>query len=246
MASGEAAVQMWMQMWKRAPVVSSLRIVFLSMGLAGVAATTARGEPLDLRDPRPRAITVRFENSPADAPDRLADTFTAEIPARFEPDPATGYVRARITGYDVEHGYFQDQPLRPGSFSDYVWTFDPQSGDVVSASLSGTFVRRFDLGVVVKEVDTHFEATLSTMREAGFESARRLFGQLMFPLCEQPARDCRMVRAARYNPRTGYVNAVGFLGASALGVSVRTFASIGEAIFSEQAAPRAAGLADAR
>ena len=54
-----------------------------------------------------------------------------------------------------------------------------------------------------------------------------------------------MVPAMRYDERTGYVNAVGWLGARALGFSARNFASIGEAIFSEIPA-EAAGFAATR
>jgi hypothetical protein len=233
MASGEAGgCCMWL-------AVSAL----ISIGL--LAAGAADGEPMNLLDARARTVAVRFENSPADAPDRLATTYTVDIPARFEADPESGQVRVRVAGSDVERDYFSRQPLRAGSFSDYVWTFDPRTGHVVSASLRGVLVRRFDLGLFEKEIDTPFEATLSTRGRAGFETARRVFGQLLFPLCERASRHCTLVEPVRYDARTGYVNAVGWIGGRALGISARTFASIGEAVFSEQPA-RAAGLASAR
>lgn len=210
---------------------------------AAVASPTASADPLDLRDPRPRAITVRFENSPGDAPAQLATSYTVEIPARFDTDAATGHRVVRVAGADVERSYFHRQRLQPGSFSDYVWTFDPETGDVVSASLSGVFIRRLELGPLHKEVDTHFEARLTTLRDAGFEEGRHVFGQLVFPLCEEPAAGCTFVPRTRLDARTGYVNAVGSIGAHVLGVSARTFASIGEAIFSEA---EAADYANAR
>jgi hypothetical protein len=218
------------------------------LGASAIAfgALAAGAEPLDLADPRARAITVRFENSPADAPDRLGATYTLDIPARFETDPATGLRVVRVAGADVERGYFHRQRLQPGSFSDYVWTFDPDTGHVVSASLSGVFVRRLALGPLHKEVDTRFEANLTTLREAGFEVGRRVLGQLVFPLCEQPAAGCTFVSPARLDARTGYVNAVGSIGATVLGVSAKTFASIGEAIFSEAPRAEAEDYADAR
>jgi hypothetical protein len=218
----------------------------VSIGMMGVllAAGVARGDPMDLRDPAPRTVSVRFENSPPDAPDRLGATYTAEIPARFEFDPQADRVRVSIAGADVERDYFSNQPLRAGSFSDYVWIFDPHTGDVDSASLRGVLVRRLDLGIVQEDVDTDFEATLSTRMAAGFSPPRHLFGQLVLPLCQTPSRSCTLVPPIRYDTRTGYVNAVGWIGGRALGFSARTFASIGEAIFSERPRAGAAGLAD--
>ena len=220
----------------------------VSMWLLGslLTAGAVRGDPMNLLDGRARAVTVRFENSPADAPERLATVYTVDMPARFEPDPDSGLVRVRVAGADVERDYFSRQPLRSGSFSDYVWVFEPKSGEVVSASLSGVLVRRFDLGLFQKEIDTPFEATLTTRGSFGFETARHVFGQILFPLCEQASRGCTLVEPVRYDPRTGYVNAVGWIGGRALGISARTFAAIGEAIFSEQPDAGAAGLASAR
>jgi len=219
----------------------------VSIGTVGflLAAGVARGDPMNLADRAPRAVSVRFENSPPDAPGRLAATYTAEIPARFEFDPRTDRVRVSIAGADVERDYFSRQPLRAGSFSDYVWIFDPHTGDVDSASLRGVLVRRLDLGVFQEDVDTDFEATLSTRAIAGFSPVRHLFGQVILPLCQTASSGCTLVPPVRYDARTGYVNAVGWIGGRALGFSARTFASIGEAIFSEQPRAGAAGLADA-
>lgn len=211
-----------------------------------LASSSVAAEPLDLSDTRARSVTVRFENSPADAPGRLAATYTVEIPARFERDASTGYVEVRIAGSDLERDYFGRQRLRPGSFSDYVWVFDPRTGHVVSASLRGTFVRRFAVGPLGRDVDTHFDAKLSTLRDAGFARARHVLGQLVFPFCDEAAEDCTLVRAAPYDARTGYVNAVGSIGARALGVSARSFAAIGEAVFSERPDRERADYADAR
>jgi hypothetical protein len=223
-----------------------MRLLLLALSLVSpVLAVSASAGPMDLRDPRPRTVSVRFENSPSDAPDRLAATYTADIPASLEPDSANGTVRVRVAGRDVERDWFYRQPLRPGSFSDYVWVFDPRTGDVVEASLRGVLVRRFDFGLFQREVETEFHATLDTRRPAGFGTAHRMFGQLVFPLCREVSHRCTLVPAARYDARTGYVNAVGAIGASAFGVSAQTFAAIGEAIFSERPADRA-DLASAR
>jgi len=200
---------------------------------------------MDLDDPRPRWITVRFEDSPADQPDRLATAFTAEISAWLEPDTEPGRMRVTIAGRDVERDYFDDQALRTGSFSDFVWIFDRETGDVVSATLRGILLRRFDLGLIESEIETSFEALMSTRATAGFARGKHVFGQLVFPLCEIESEDCTFVAASRYDRRTGYVNAVGSILGRAFGMSARSFSALGEAIFAERLS-RAAGLADVR
>lgn len=224
-----------------------LHALAITVSVALVPVSIAAGaEPMDLGNPRPRAVSVRFENSPPDAPARLGTSFTVEIPARLDVDAETALVRVRIAGADIERDYFSRQPLRAGSFSDYVWNFDPRTQHVVSASLRGTFVRRFEFGLFDKDIDTPFEATLTTLRNAGFATARRIFGQLLFPLCERASSDCTIVPATRYDAKTGYVNAVGWIGAQALGISARSFASIGEAIFTERLGSEEAGYARVR
>jgi hypothetical protein len=125
-----------------------------------------------------------------------------------------------------------------------VWTFEAATGHVVSASLSGVFVRRFAIGLLEQDVETPFEAELTTLRNFGFAPAHHLFGQVVFPLCDRAARDCTLVEPTRYDAATGYVNAVGAIEGRAFGVSRRSFASIGEAIFSEL--PPAGAYADLR
>jgi hypothetical protein len=177
---------------------------------------------------------VRFEDSPADRPQQLASIYTKEIPGWLEPDATPGRVRVRVAGLDVERDFFGRQRLRAGSFSDFVWIFEQATGEVVSASLSGVLVRRFGLGVVAPELETPFEAVMSTSATAGFLPGRSVLGQLVFPHCEQPRDDCTLVPGARYDRATGYVNAVGAIVGRAFGVSARSFSAIGEAIFSER------------
>lgn len=200
--------------------------------VADAAAHAA--EPMDLRDPQPRWISVRFENSPTDQPGQLATHYTAELPAWFEPDGASNRVRATIAGSAVETGWFQEHRLRAGSFSDFVWIFDASSGDVVSAHLRGTLIRRLDFGVLRSDMDLPFEAEMATRATVGFEPGRRTFGQLLFPFCERAERGCTLVAPVRYDSRTGYVNAVGSIVARAMGAAARTFSPLGEAIFSER------------
>jgi hypothetical protein len=187
-----------------------------------------------LDDPSPRPVAVRFEDSPPDQPGRLATFFTPSLPAWLEPGPEPGTVRVTVPGRAVEQRFLRDQRTRPGSFSDFVWIFEAASGAVLSARLRGTLVRHLELGPIAGDVDTPFATDLTTSRVAGFEPGRRVFGQLVFPFCRTASDGCTIVRPRRYDPATGYVNAVGPLLATALGVSAQAFSPLGEAIFTEQ------------
>lgn len=212
-----------------------------SLGAPGAIAA-----PLDLGDSHPRWIVVRFENSPPDRPERLAATYTEPLAAWLEPDADPQQVRVTIAGSVVERGYFQRTRLRAGSFSDYVWIFDRSSGDVISASLTGTLIRRFNVGPLSPEIDTHIEARMTTRKPSGFRAPYEILGQLVFPHCDASDDACTLIAPARLDPRTGYVNAVGSIVGSAFGASTRTFSAIGEAVFSERApdAPHASQSGD--
>ena len=211
-------------------------------GILSIAAPTGNAwaaEPMDLGDPRPRAVAVRFETSPSDQPGRLASLYTPAVPAWLTPGDLDGQVRVTIRGADIEARWFNDQRVRPGSFSDFVWVFDAASGEVVSAHLRGILVRRFEFGIFASDIETEIETEMTTRTRAGFEPGRVRLGQLVFHLCVREERDCTIVQPVPYDPRTGYVNAVGALVGRALGTAARSFSPLGEAIFSEsEAAPR--------
>lgn len=216
--------------------LSTVALWTMGILLVAACATTAAhaSEPMDLRNPQPRWLSVRFENSPADRPAQLATRYTAELPAWFEPEEGSGRVRVTIAGPVVEAGRFARQRLRAGSFSDFVWIFEPSSGEVVSARLRGTLIRRLDFGVFGSDVDLPFEAEMATRAAVGFEPVRHTLGQLVFPFCERTGDRCTLVAPVRYDSRTGYVNAVGSILARAMGSAARTFSPLGEAIFSER------------
>lgn len=209
-------------------------VVGCVFALVALAPASAFCEPLDLGDARPRWVSVRFENSPADRPGLLAASYTDPIDAWLEPDADPRQVRVTVAGPAVERGYFHRQRLRPGSFSDYVWIFDRASGEVVSASLTGTFIRRFAVGPLSPEIDTRFEASMTTRKPAGFRAPHEVLGQLVFPHCEEAVDACTLIQPVRLDPRTGYVNAVGEIIGRAFGASASTFSAIGEALFSER------------
>jgi hypothetical protein len=202
--------------------------------LVSLVSARASAEPLDLGDARPRWVSVRFENSPADRPDRLATSYTEPIDAWLDAEADPRRLRVTVSGPAVERGYFRRQRLRAGSFSDYVWVFDRASGEVVSASLSGTFIRRFDVGPLSREIDTRFEARMTTWKPSGFRAPREILGQLVFPHCDTADGACTLIAPVRLDPRTGYVNAVGSIVGRAFGASASTFSAIGEALFSER------------
>ncbi len=220
----------------------------IALAIAMDAARSHASEPMDLGDPRPRPVTVRFETSPPDQPGRLAAHYTAHVPAWLEPGDLAAQVRVTIAGADIETRWFQNQRLRAGSFSDFVWIFDATSGDVVSAHLRGTLVRKFDFGMFQSDIETEIEAEMTTRTRAGFEPGRRRLGQLVFPLCVREGGDCTLVEPVRYDRRTGYVNAVGALVGRAMGAAANSFSPLGEAIFTEGEGTleRREGFADAR
>lgn len=218
----------------------------IAVAIATYGANARASEPMDLGDPRPRPVAVRFETSPSDQPGRLASLYTDAVPAWLEPGDLPGQVRVTITGEAVETRWFQHQRLLPGSFSDYVWIFDAASGEVISAHLRGTLVRSFDFGMFHSDIETEIEAEMTTRTRAGFEPGRLRLGQLVFPFCLRDGGDCTIVAPVRYDRRTGYVNAVGALVGRAMGAAARSFSPLGEAIFSEADGEHREGFADAR
>lgn len=204
------------------------------LGLTLAPAASAPAEPMRLSDPRPRWVGVRFEASPEDAPGVLDACYGEAIPAWLEPDAAPGRVRITIPAPSVESRLLAKHGARPGSVGDFTWLFDARSGDVLSASLSGVLVRRLGVGFLRfdKEVAIHTE--LSTLVAAGFRDPEDLFGEHVIAYCDPSAEDgCTVVPTAPYDPGTGYVNAVGFLDARAMGVTTRSFSDLGEARFEE-------------
>jgi hypothetical protein len=186
---------------------------------------------MDLRDASPRAVAVRFEVSPADRPAELRRRFTPEIPAQLEPGDEAGLVRVRIDGRHVEQYLLPDHKASAGSFSDFVWTFDSESGEVRSATVSGVVLR--EIGFGLGTTDTWIDVRLDTAHDVGFES-RRFLGEIYHRLCAEPASSrCTVVEARRYDPASGYVNAVGGLEARSGRLRIQSFAPLGEAIFSE-------------
>ena len=202
--------------------------------VTALTATVAAAEPMDLGNPEARWVSVRFEVSPADRPGRIDAVYSDPIIARLEPAEHGGRVELTISGRAVEDQLLREHDPVPGSFSDFVWSFDAATGHVLSATASGTLLRSLDLGLWTSQLEARVRFEMDTHRVAGFRPARRLLGQRVHRFCvPDPAEDCNPVDASAYDSATGYVNAVGHVDVDTRLMRLRTFSSLGEAIFNE-------------
>jgi hypothetical protein len=212
---------------------------------------SANAEPMRLTDPTPRWIAVQFEDSPSERPDLLDRVYTQPFAAWLEPD-AAGHVVVRIDGDVLERHLFRANDPLPGSFSDYVWLFDPEDGEVLSASFSGAFVHRLDWGFATSDIEARVHASMATLGSGGFRKARSLWGRALHPYCDDVENaHCTGVPALRYDAARGYVNAVGSLTIDSPVTRFATYSAVGEARFSEVEPPApaeaaATALAEAR
>ena len=205
--------------------------------IAWVAAgVPADAEPLDLDDPTPRMILVRFESSSRAEPALLDSQYGPPLPARLHDDGA-GLVRIVIEGNLVERYLFGTELARPGSFDDFVWLFDRQSGHVIDARFEGRIVQELDWGLMRSTTEATVRARMSTRERAGFRPPRRILGNRVFRYCDPSVlreKSCRAVEAVPFDRERGYVNAVGVIDVrTPLGIEARTFSPLGEAIFLE-------------
>ena len=211
---------------------SVARLAVLISGL--VAATDPAGaDPLDLHDPRPRAVEVVFETSPSEAPGRLDRDYSDAGPAWFEPGPEAGQATLRVPGWVMEQALQSHRPIS-GSFSDFVWVFDVGSGHVLSARLTGRFLKQLEWGFLSSGVETWTETRLSTRDRGGFLPPRERLGHRVFEFCRDAA-GCTEVPPRPYDPFTGYVNAVGSIRARAAGFGTESFSPLGEMVVREVA-----------
>jgi hypothetical protein len=218
------------------------RTALLALLLSQAAASA---EPMDLTDPQPRWVSVRFEVSPAQHPGQLDTIYSQEFPAWFAPDPMENRVRVSVNGRIVEQYLLAEYRPVEGSFSDYIWVFEASSGHVVSATIVGKLIKTLDWGFFTSEVEASIRIQMATRSEtgappaAGFTPPRSRLGHLLFQFCTlTDGNDCTLVSAAPYDARSGYVNAVGPISARSTGFTTDAFSPLGEARFSEiSAAP---------
>jgi hypothetical protein len=205
---------------------------------------SALAAPMDLQDPRPRWVSVEFEVSPPTRPYQLRTVYSERVRAWLEPAEEFGQVRITVDAGAVERRLLPEQNPKQGSFSNFVWIFDGVTGDVLSASLTGTLFRRLDWGITRADVEAKIVAEMSTAGVAGFKPPVRVLGNLFHRFCDDAGSSrCTVIEGSRYDSETGYVNAVGNMKVGSSAVKVRVFSPLGEAVFSELEAPEAARVA---
>jgi hypothetical protein len=207
-------------------------LVALCLSFAG----EAQGQALDLTNPRPRMISVTFEDSGSEMPGSLDRKYGTPVQGWFVAGPGPGQARVRIPASEMEAIISGYKPV-PGSFSDFVWIFDIQTGHVESASFAGVVKAPVTLGFFKTEVETAIVTEMRTSVPAGFRKPEKRFGQMVFGYCEDASLECHQIQPVPLDPRSGYVNAVGSMRAVALGgIETTSFSPMGEAIFREIAA----------
>lgn len=208
-----------------------LLLVLLFWPVSGLA------DPVDLRDPTPRWIDVAYEVSPRDLPGQRDVQYTQKLRARFEP-LAAGQVRVTIPGRSLERTLLADDSPVPGSFSDFIWIFDADSGEVLSATLSGEMIKRLDWGLFETSARAYVKVDMGTQRDVGYQAPRRWLGQEFFESCDDlESKTCHVVPAREYDAERGYVNAVGEVAVRYGEIVLRTFSPLGEAVLSEVESP---------
>jgi len=204
-----------------------VRILLLSLLL--LLPTSGSAEPVDLGNPAPRWVKIAFEVSPRDRPGQIDTHYTPKIDAWLETVPS-GRIRVTIDRGDVERILLADQHPIAGSFSDFVWIFDAETGEVLSATMSGAFEKAVDWGLFESKVRANIEVDMTTRHDVGFKPARRWMGQEFFATCRSiDEKHCTQVRARGYDPERGYVNAIGDLQVRFGEVVLHTFSPLGEA-----------------
>ena len=214
-----------------------MRSVWAMLATLGFAAAT-HAASVDLTDPTPRWILVRFEVSPPDQPGRLDSSWSAPRRAFIEPADSPDRIRIRIPSADVEEQLRSTgTEVVPGSFSEFVWTLESGSGHVVAAELRGRVRERLSLGLIRTSIVVDIHVAMTTRDQAGFRSARGALGIETHEFCSpaRPLEGCVLVEGRQLDPERGYVNAVGRLEAATPMVEVHAFSPLGEVRFSERA-----------
>ena len=200
--------------------------------LAGDAAAT----PLDLSDLRPR-IEVRFEVSPRRARQPRPDLGCAAASAA-EPIPGTGRVSIRVPAQELEAQLRSTgTDAVKGSFTDFLWTLDPVTGHVRSAGFSGRVHEHLRLGPIRTRAAIDIRVDMDTENVAGFVPSAGFLGIRTHRFCRpEPGgvAGCIAVQPIRFDPRRGYVNAVGRVRAAHALAEVTAFSPLGEVEFRER------------
>lgn len=207
--------------------------------LALFAAAGAMAAPLDLQDATPRWIEVQFEVSPQDQPGRLDGIWSVPRAAFLDSDPDREIVRIRIPTEEIEaHLRTTGTETIAGSFSDFIWTLDSRTGHVLTAALTGRVRESFSLGPFRSSATVEIRVEMTTRKAAGFRPGRGIFGLQTNAFCLPSPESSRCIAVApiRFDPASGYVNAVGSVVAVTAIARILAFSPLGEARFSEKRA----------
>jgi hypothetical protein len=230
------AIKKLVARWKRDESKTEVnRVRVLLLGLLLLLPTSGSAEPVDFDNPASRWVEIAFEVSPRDRPGQIDTRYTPKINAWFETVEA-GRIRITIDRGDVEQILLAGQDPISGSFSDFVWIFEPESGEVVSATMSGELEKELDWGLFESRARATIEVDMATRRNVGFKPVRRWMGQTFFSTCKSvDEKRCTQVSASDYDSERGYVNAIGDLKIRFGEVVLHTFSPLGEAKLYETA-----------
>lgn len=192
-------------------------------GLLALAPGLAAALPLDLADPTPRPVAIRFERSAADLASDLRtphEAFGPERLAGFASDGAVATIVLPGTALAAELG----ARALPGSATDWVLRLDVATGEVLSVAYSF-------LTAIFLAVDGPWQVVVE-------EGSADPVGFLpSFRACTGPPR-CELVSGEAYDAVTGRLLAVGTASVDGLGAAF----SRSDVALAEVPEPRASAL----
>jgi hypothetical protein len=230
-----------MRGWRIGIAVAALALLGWATPLHAQTFAAPQLVALDLSDRTARDVVVRFERSPRMEPAALDRVYGDALPARLEPGPP-GHVYVVIGGQHVAQQLFEGQ--HTDGFGDFVWLFDSRTGDVVDARVEGALLQEIDWGLHRSSTRAEVRVRMNTREAAGFRDAQHVLGNLVFRYCDPHDSGwtrCNPVEPVRFDPATGYVNAVGAIEVDTpVGISALSFSPLGEARFFDLEAGREA------
>ena len=149
-------------------------LVQLGMLLLALSAGTAiAAGPLDLNDPTPRWVDVRFEISPPNRPGQLDSKWSGLRAAYVDPAAGPGIVEIRIPAEEMEaHLRSTGTDAIAGTFSEFVWTFDRETGHVLAAEMRGRVREQVRFGFIRTSATVDIQVEMTTQQVADSSLSR--------------------------------------------------------------------------
>lgn len=207
----------------------SFLVALLVAPLVVLAPSAAWSIPMDLQNPNPREVVVQIESSAVVW--KLDLQYSTSIAAFLTPN-RDGTVQVTISGDDwlafLENG--MGAPMQ--NVSPYVWTFDPDTNHVLSASMSAQTFAVFGGRPALVPISQNVSTTGGALGYIPTDVGGFELELICIPGMD---RGCEAIEKVSYQPDTGYVNA---LGPMVFGppLEVAVLSMFGEAIFSENVA----------